>query len=344
MTEIVLESFHTSTVFPYIRATCVGLTLMYGFLFSGQWAIANQLSAPAESFNDSTQSKKGPNLTSLNIRLSTRAIHPPDKVVHNHFTLPNVRAAQSMIAPSPQAAILEDDHRQRVAILTIDSYNQVTVHVLHDIDLQATIPSIVQCTEERQCAVDRRPMVGGLGCVAVCLPASLHAVSSTMKLSELLGQFAKQLTDEKDAAVSRHADVPIETMGAKHVGTAGTLYIYALAIPQTASLFEDVALTLVPPNNVDPTEGLILQRTPYELIVQTQDALGQAASDTTMVPDVSGFFETASQRLADMAAHPESYALGPAERLLPWLAPPATSRACRSTGKSFGCRSDNTMA
>ena len=105
------------------------------------------------------------------------------------------------------------------------------------------------------------------------------------------------------------------------MGTAGTLYLYALSIPQTSGLFEDIALTLVPPNHVDPTEGLVLRRTAYELVVQTQESLGQAASDTTLVPDVAGFFETASQRLADMAASPESYTLGPAERLLPWLDP-----------------------
>ncbi|NKB81777.1 MAG: hypothetical protein GKS05_07820 [Nitrospirales bacterium] len=112
-------------------------------------------------------------LTSLNIRLSTRPVHPPDGLTYNRLVLPNVHAAKSMIAPSPQAAILEDDARRRVVVLTHDSNNQVTAHVLQDIALGPKIPSVVQCVKARQCAIDRRPMVGGLGCVAVCLQQAL---------------------------------------------------------------------------------------------------------------------------------------------------------------------------
>ena len=54
-------------------------------------------------------------------------------------------------------------------------------------------------------------------------------------------------------------------------------------------------------------------------MVQTFDSLGKIVTSSTIVPDAEGFFETMMKRLSDIIHRSESYSLGPAERLLPWL-------------------------
>ena len=140
-----------------------------------------------------------------------------------------------------------------------------------------------------------------------------------MKLPDLLNAFATRLADHKDAA--RASDPLIESRATRDLGTAGTLHLYAMEVPAGTTFLEDVPVTIVPPGDLEPTGGYLLRRQGETALVQTQDTLGQSTLDNTLVPDTTEFFRLASERLADMAAHPESYALGPAERLAPWLDP-----------------------
>lgn len=114
-----------------------------------------------------------PDFTSLNVRLSHRTIQAPRRFVKAIMALPDVHAARSKIAPSPRAAILEDDHHNRVLILSASEDGTLQAQVLVDVDVAATIPFITACAEHRRCAHDRRPMTGGLGCVAICIRQAL---------------------------------------------------------------------------------------------------------------------------------------------------------------------------
>ncbi len=151
-----------------------------------------------------------------------------------------------------------------------------------------------------------------------------------MKLPELLTHFAKQLDREKEAAVAHGFDARLESINARRIATAGTLYLYALEIPEERTFLEDIPLTVLPPEDSDSTEGHCLQRQQKEILIQTYDSLGQTSTDNTLIPDTSGFFETAGRRLLDMSAKPESYSLGPAERLVPWLDPDQASDQAKS--------------
>ena len=114
------------------------------------------------------------NLTSLNIRLSQRAIHPPPRLVREVVTLPpSIRAARARIAPSPQAAILEDDHHNRALIVSPLDDGRVQVTVLAEFDFAPAVPFVTACAGDRGCAYDRSPMTGGLGCVAICIQRAL---------------------------------------------------------------------------------------------------------------------------------------------------------------------------
>jgi len=114
-----------------------------------------------------------PDLTSLNVRMSRQAIQAPKDLVKQSVDLPEVRAARSMIAPSPKAAILEDDHHNRVVILSASEEGHVHAQVLENLNFLAKIPFITACSDQRRCAFDRQPVTGGLACVAICVQQAL---------------------------------------------------------------------------------------------------------------------------------------------------------------------------
>lgn len=145
-----------------------------------------------------------------------------------------------------------------------------------------------------------------------------------MKLTDLAQQYARSLQAEADSAAARGWDTPVQALGGRKVATAGSLHLYALDLPSGASLVEDVPVTLIPVGDQEPTEGCVLQWHDKTALVQTFDSLGDALDAVSLVPDASAFFASAAGRLADMAARPEAFTLGPAERLLPWLASSAS--------------------
>ena len=155
-----------------------------------------------------------------------------------------------------------------------------------------------------------------------------------MKLPDLLHAFATQLANLKDAAVA--LDALIESPTTQKTGTAGTLHLYAMDVPPGTTFLEDVPVTIVPPGDVDlPTAGFMLHRQGNAALVQTLYTLGHSTGDNTLVTDTAEFFRLASERLADMAGRPEAYALGPAERLAPWLDPEhSEANASARTGAS----------
>lgn len=112
-------------------------------------------------------------LTSLNVRLSQRAIHPPKHLVKAVVELPHVHAARAKIAPSPKSAVVEDDNHNRALILSVLDDDRLQVYVLDDLDFATHVPFVTACADSRGCAFDRRPLTGGLGCVAICIQRSL---------------------------------------------------------------------------------------------------------------------------------------------------------------------------
>ena len=112
-------------------------------------------------------------LTSLNVRLSQRAIHPPKHLVKEVVELPQVQAARARIAPSPKSAVLEDDNHNRALILSVLDDDRLQAQVLADLDFAQHVPFVTACAENRGCAYDRRPITGGLGCVAICIQQAL---------------------------------------------------------------------------------------------------------------------------------------------------------------------------
>lgn len=146
---------------------CLALTILMSHAFVAQQA-ANVALAQATDRDilDLTSS-------TLNIRLSQRAIHPPKHLVKTVVELPHVQAAHAKIAPSPKSAVLEDDNHNRALILSVLDDDRLQVHVLDDLDFAQHVPFVTACAKNRGCAYDRRSITGGLGCVAICIQQSL---------------------------------------------------------------------------------------------------------------------------------------------------------------------------
>lgn len=115
----------------------------------------------------------------LNLRLSNRPLTPPDNLIAQAIPLKGLMVAQAFVAPSPQAVIFEDDQRQRIAVLSQDEAEHLTLFLLEPLSLDPALPGLLQCADHRNCQTDRTPMTGGLGCLAFCLKEILESAMTS---------------------------------------------------------------------------------------------------------------------------------------------------------------------
>jgi hypothetical protein len=144
-----------------------------------------------------------------------------------------------------------------------------------------------------------------------------------MKLLELFQHLSDRLMEVRQDSFIKACGTPISATAGRHVATAGTLHLYELTLPVDLSKdqvpFEDMPVTILPPEGAEPTEGFVVGSREKTVVVQAFDNIGQHVSSAILVPDAEGFFDTVIQRLSEVIHRSESYSLGPAERLIPWL-------------------------
>lgn len=144
-----------------------------------------------------------------------------------------------------------------------------------------------------------------------------------MKLLELVQHLSNGLMDTRESSLVRGIAIPIATSAGRLISTVGTLHLYEFKLPQEFPPdrlpFEDMPVTILPPDGTEPTEGFVVRSRDNTLVIQAFDNIGHQVSSAVIVPDAEGFFETVIKRLSDLIHKSESYSLGPAERLIPWL-------------------------
>lgn len=155
-----------------------------------------------------------------------------------------------------------------------------------------------------------------------------------MTARDLLETWALRLESEQKRVSGTELDQPIHhvTCGLKH--TIGTLHLYELTLPPGSSIEHDTPLSIIPPEDMEPTEGIVLGGKGNVVLVQTFDGIGQSCADATVIPDRAGLLTTSAKRLRDMLAQPDAYRLGPADRLAALLA--ATTGAGELSGAGAG--------
>ena len=155
-----------------------------------------------------------------------------------------------------------------------------------------------------------------------------------MTARDLLETWALLLEAEQKRVSGTALDQPITQVAGRLIHTVGTLHLYELTLPHGSSIEHDTPLSIIPPDDMEPTEGIVLGGQGNVVLVQTFDAIGLSCADATVVPDRAGLLATSSTRLRDMLAQPDAYRLGPADRLAPLLE--ATTGAEKLSGTGIG--------
>ena len=131
-----------------------------------------------------------------------------------------------------------------------------------------------------------------------------------MTARELIEFWTTRLTAEHHQLGDSETDRPITPVTGRLVETVGTLYLYEFKLPPDRSVIIDTPVSIVPDDDMEPTEGYVLSHRDGVALVQTFDAVGSAIANATIVPDRGSFLMAAVERFAQMLSQPDSYRLG----------------------------------
>ena len=155
-----------------------------------------------------------------------------------------------------------------------------------------------------------------------------------MTAAELIESWIVNLEGEQARLVERGQDAPITASQGRFVRTTGGLHLYEFVVPNGVRMPIDLPISLVPADDTDTTEGIVLCQTGRSILVQLVDHLGSEGPSVTLVPDQAGLVGTAVARLKEILAKPDLYHLGPAERLAALLQMPAVEVGTSSASSS----------
>lgn len=155
-----------------------------------------------------------------------------------------------------------------------------------------------------------------------------------MTAVELIESWIVNLEAEQARLIETGQDAPAMASQGRLVRTTGGLHLYEFIVPGEVRLSIDLPVSLVPADDTDTTEGIILRQTGQSLLVQLVDHLGSEIPSSTLVPDHAGLVGTAAARLKEILAKPNLYHLGPAERLAALLQMPIGEVETFSTNSS----------
>ncbi len=153
---------------------------------------------------------------------------------------------------------------------------------------------------------------------------------------DLLETWALRYEAEEKRASDTALDQPITLVAGRLVRTIGTLHLYELTLPEGLSIEHDTPLSIIPHDDMEPIEGIVLGGQGHVVLVQAFDMIGESCVGVTVVPDRAGVLATSAKRLRDMLAQPDAYRLGPADRLAPLLEAATGTGTEESTGAGTG--------
>ena len=136
-----------------------------------------------------------------------------------------------------------------------------------------------------------------------------------MTATELIEWWITRLEAERARLTETGQDAPVVASQGRLVRAIGGLHLYEFIVPADVQLSVDLPVSVVPADEADTTEGIVLRQAGNSISVQLVDALGREVPSVTLVPDQAGLVSTSASRLRDMLAKPDLYHLGPAERL-----------------------------
>jgi hypothetical protein len=157
-----------------------------------------------------------------------------------------------------------------------------------------------------------------------------------MSILTCIEQSAATLRAWRNSPDATRFDAPIDATNLHRQATAGTLHLYRADLAPGAALLDDVPVTIVLPEGMEPTEGLVLAQEGSQALIQIVDDVGAQQASATIVPDTTAFVDAAAQRLSEIVAKSSAFTLGPAERLTGLLEgdPTQAAQTMRAAGTS----------
>jgi hypothetical protein len=157
-----------------------------------------------------------------------------------------------------------------------------------------------------------------------------------MSILSSIEQCATKLRAWRHSPDAVRFDAPVEAIHLNRQTTVGTLHLYRAELAPGSVLFDDVPVTIVLPEGMEPTEGFVLAQEGSQALIQIVDDLGAQQASATIVPDTTAFIDAAARRLAEIVAKSSAYTLGPAERLSGLLEgdPAQAAQRMRAAGTS----------
>lgn len=136
-----------------------------------------------------------------------------------------------------------------------------------------------------------------------------------MTAHELIEAWSTSLETERVRLTESGVEAPILTSQGRLLQTVGGLHLYEFVMPSDLALCGDLPVSVIPPDETETTEGLVLHQTGNSILVQLVDNLGSEVPSVTLVPDRAGLLSTCGGRLREMLANPDLFHFGPTERL-----------------------------
>jgi hypothetical protein len=142
-----------------------------------------------------------------------------------------------------------------------------------------------------------------------------QARSVFMTATELIDLWITRLEAERVRVAEAAQDALVVAAQGRLVQSTGGLHLYEFHLPADVTLLPDLPVSVIPADQADTTEGIVLRQTGNSVLVQLVDALGREVPAVSLVPDQAGLVATSASRLKDMLTNPDLYHLGPTERL-----------------------------
>lgn len=136
-----------------------------------------------------------------------------------------------------------------------------------------------------------------------------------MTAHELIEAWSIGLETERVRLTESGQETPILASQGRLLHTIGGLHLYEFVLPSDVALCGDLPVSVVPPDEAETTEGIVLHQTGNRIVVQLVDNIGSDVPSVTLVPDRAGLLGTSAGRLREMLAKPDLFHFGPAERL-----------------------------
>ena len=95
-----------------------------------------------------------------------------------------------------------------------------------------------------------------------------------MAAKDLIESWIARLDADRLRVNDRGQDAPITAAEGRHIRTIGGLHLYEFRLPEEVALRVDLPVSIIPSDEGEPTEGIVLHQLGNFILLQALDSLG----------------------------------------------------------------------